>query len=268
VQQDSIERIRSATFTIARKGYDKREVERFLQKLADWLEAGGGDQARSDLVKRELERVGEKTAGILSQAEDSAESLRAEAEQEASTTLNRAREQSTETRKSADEYAGRTRGEADQYAQNARRDAENEAQETRARAAQEAREAIAEAENKAQRIVEDGLRRRRDIEAVITDLVRRRDSVLGDVDQLASELQASVRSATPAPGEDPFSVPDKLDPAERKGAPAPRRAVASEVPTKSGAARPAAADGSKRPEQRPSPPPRRRRSGGKRVKAS
>ncbi len=263
MQQDSIERIRSATFTIARKGYDKREVERFLQKLADWLEAGGGDQARSDLVKRELERVGEKTAGILSQAEDSAESLRAEAEQEASSTLNRAREQSTETRKSADEYASRTRGEADQYAQKARADAEANAQETRAKATQEAREMIAEAQSKAQRIVEDGVQRRRDIEAVISDLVRRRDGVLGDVDGLVAELQASVRSHTPAPGEDAFSVPDELDPAARQGGAAPHRPATSEGPAaKPGPAR-AAADSSKRPEQRP----RRRRSGGEQVKA-
>ena len=79
MQQDSIERIRSATFTISRKGYDKREVERFLNKLADWLEAGGGDQARSDLVKRELERVGEKTGRILSEVETAAQEIRAEA---------------------------------------------------------------------------------------------------------------------------------------------------------------------------------------------
>ena len=37
MEQDSLERIRTATFTISRKGYDKREVEHFLNKLADWL---------------------------------------------------------------------------------------------------------------------------------------------------------------------------------------------------------------------------------------
>src|SRR5918994_3485413 len=52
VDQDSIERIRSATFPIARKGYDKREVERFLNGLADWLEGGGSDQALSEVIKR------------------------------------------------------------------------------------------------------------------------------------------------------------------------------------------------------------------------
>jgi DivIVA domain-containing protein len=268
VQQDSIERIRSATFTIARKGYDKREVERFLQKLADWLEAGGGDQARSDLVKRELERVGEKTSGILSQAEDSAESLRAEAEQEASATLNRSREQSTATRKAADEYASKTRGEADQYSKQARGAAEKDVQEARARATQEAREMIAEAQSKAQRIVEDGVQRRRDIESVISDLVRRRDSVLGDVDRLAGELQASVRGHTPAPGEDAFATPDELDPAERKGAAAPRRSASGEDTPTPAPARPAAGEGGKRAEQRPAQRSRRRRSGGEQVKAS
>ena len=128
MQQDSIERIRSATFAIARKGYDKREVERFLNKLADWLESGGGDQARSDLVKRELERVGEKTARILSEAEDSAELLRNEAEQEANLVLNRAREQAARARQSADEYGARTRQDADGYGTKVRQEAEASAQ--------------------------------------------------------------------------------------------------------------------------------------------
>jgi DivIVA domain-containing protein len=140
VQQDSIERIRSATFTISRKGYDKREVERFLNKLADWLEAGGGDQARSDLVKRELERVGEKTGRILSEVETAAQEIRAEATEEASTVLERAREQATETRRSAEEHA---------------------------------RQTIGDAESKARRIVDEGERRRGDVETVISDLVGR-----------------------------------------------------------------------------------------------
>jgi DivIVA domain-containing protein len=219
LQNDSIERIRSATFSISRKGYDKREVERFLNKLADWLEAGGGDQARSDLVKRELERVGEKTARILSEAENSAEQLRTEAQEEAVSTLNRAKEQATSTRQAADEYAARTRQTADQYRDKTRQEAERIAQELRATATQEAREMSDDAQSKARRIVEEGAKRRGDIEAVITDLVRRRDAILGDVDQLTSELRSAVSGHTPAPGADPFETPKQLDPAERDDAP-------------------------------------------------
>ena len=71
VDQTSLDRIRNATFPTSRRGYDKHEVEKFLARLADWLETGGGDESRSDAVKRELERVGERTGAILSQAEES-----------------------------------------------------------------------------------------------------------------------------------------------------------------------------------------------------
>jgi DivIVA domain-containing protein len=184
VEQDSIERIRSATFSISRKGYDKREVERFLGKLADWLEAGGGDQARSDLVKREVERVGEKTARILSEAEDSAEEIRTEAQEEAAQTLERARAKASETRESAEEHA---------------------------------RRAVDEAQAKARRILEEGTKRRGEVETVISDLVRRRDALLADVEQLTLELRAAVSAHTPRPGSDPFATPAELDPAERRG---------------------------------------------------
>jgi len=249
VQQDSIERIRSATFTIARKGYEKREVERFLTKLADWLEAGGGDQARSDLVKRELERVGEKTAGILASAEDTAEQLRGEAGQEATATLNKAREQAAAARQEADAYSSKTRSDADGYAEKARRNADKDAEKTRSQAEQDAREALSKAQAKAQRIVEEGARRRTDLEAVISDLVRRRDAVLADVDQLAGQLKAAVAGHTPAPGADPFATPEEPDPAERTAVARSRGAAPSNQPAKGGSGA------------------RRRRTGGDQVQA-
>src|SRR5918997_1701817 len=128
VDQTSLDRIRNATFPSSRRGYDKHEVEKFLARLADWLETGGGDESRSATVKRELERVGERTGAILAQAEESAQQIRAEAEQEA-------------------------------------------------------RETVADAEAQARRIVDEGTRRREDVEAVIADLVRRRDDVLADTDE-------------------------------------------------------------------------------------
>src|SRR5205814_830532 len=70
VDRDNIERVRSATFPVARRGYDKREVDRFLTSLAEWLETGGADQSRNDVIRRELERVGEETGRILTEAHD------------------------------------------------------------------------------------------------------------------------------------------------------------------------------------------------------
>src|SRR5215510_9269129 len=108
VDQTSLDRIRNATFPSARRGYDKHEVEKFLGRLADWLETGGGDESRSDVVKKELERVGERTGAILAQAEDSAQQIRAEAEEEARRTMNSANLQATESRTDTDTYATET----------------------------------------------------------------------------------------------------------------------------------------------------------------
>ena len=120
-QSTGIERIRTATFTLTRRGYDKREVEQFLNKIADWLETGGGDQARADIVRRELERVGQRTASILATAEDSAEAIRGDAQDEAAETTGEARSAAAATRQSADEYSKKTREAADAYAAKARR---------------------------------------------------------------------------------------------------------------------------------------------------
>jgi DivIVA domain-containing protein len=235
-QQTGIERIRTATFTIGRRGYEKREVEQFLNQIADWLETGGGDQARSDIVKRELERVGQRTAGILATAEDSAQQIRADAEDAAAETTSRAKSAAAATRKAADDYAAKTRDEADRYAARTRNDADDYAGKTRraadvyadqtrgaadedaAAARREAeehsRELVASAEAKAARIVDEGTARRRDVETVIADLVARRDAVIAEANRLAQELRHVSDSHTPA-GSDPFAEPAELDPAER-----------------------------------------------------
>jgi cell division septum initiation protein DivIVA len=203
LEQDSIEWIRTAT-SLERRGYDKREVERFLNKIADWLDTGGGDQARSDIVKRELERVGQRTAGILATAEDSAEQIRADAERAAAETIERGRAEVARSRKAAQEYSEQIRDDADRYAE-----------ETRKAADQHARGLVAEAESKAEQVVADGIARRRETEAVISDLVARRGTVIEEANRPADELAAVSARHAPADGEDPFSDPREYDEAAR-----------------------------------------------------
>src|SRR5215204_4738987 len=165
VDETSLDRIRNATFPTARRGYDKHEVEKFLARLADWLETGAGDESRSDTVKRELERVGQRTGAILAQAEESAQQIRAEAEEEARETISTANAEAEKTRSEADSYASQTRGSSDAYARETRQAAEQDAAATRAKADEDARQAIETAEAQARRIVEEGTLRREDIEA-------------------------------------------------------------------------------------------------------
>jgi DivIVA domain-containing protein len=215
VDQTSLDRIRNATFPSSRRGYDKHEVEKFLGRLADWLETGAGDESRSDVVKRELEKVGERTGAILAQAEESAQQIRAEAEEEARGTVNTANMEATETRTEADNYSREARTSADSYAQQTRQAADEVLATAQAKAQAQAREKVEAAEAQARRIVQDGIQRREDIEAVIADLVRRRNDVLADTDELAGKLTAAVSQHRPAPGQDEFDKPEELDPLAR-----------------------------------------------------
>lgn len=215
VDQTSLDRIRNATFPSSRRGYDKQEVEKFLARLADWLETGAGDESRSDTVKRELERVGERTGAILSQAEDSAQQIRSEAESLALEAVEKGNLQAGQSRKEADAYAKKTRADADAYSDQTRSATDRDAAEIRAEAEADARDTIADAQAQAGRIVEEGTQRREDVESVIADLVRRRDEVLDDTEELGSKLTAAVGDHRPAEGADPFDAPAEFDPAKR-----------------------------------------------------
>ncbi|HZA89217.1 MAG TPA: hypothetical protein VE401_03210, partial [Solirubrobacterales bacterium] len=194
MQEDSIKRIRSATFSIARKGYDKREVEQYLSSLAEWLEAGGGDKARSDVVRRELERVGEKTGAILAAAHEAAEKIRREAGQEVAGAIEESRREEERIRSRADEYHSQTRGEADEYAERVRAEAERDAAQKRSAGEHEAGQRIQAAKKRTDQIVEEGNRRRSDIETVISDLASHRDAVLAEMRRLTGELSSTVGS--------------------------------------------------------------------------
>ncbi|MBM3668017.1 MAG: DivIVA domain-containing protein [Actinobacteria bacterium] len=216
VDETSLDRIRNATFPTARRGYDKHEVEKFLARLADWLETGGGDESRSETVKRELERVAERTGAILVKAEESAQQIRSEAEQLAREAIEEGDASGRQTRREADTYAGKTRSEADAYASQTRKQSDAEAAEVRAEAEQDARDTVADAQAQARRIVEEGTRRREDIEVVIADLVRRRDEVLDDTEELSGKLANAAGEHRPLQGSDPFELPEELDPLARE----------------------------------------------------
>ena len=203
VDQTSLDRIRNATFPTARRGYDKHEVEKFLARLADWLATGAGDESRSDTVKRELERVGQRTGAILAQAEESAQQIRGEAEEEARQTITSANEEAEQARTEAAET---------------RRAADVEAGAIQQRAEDEARKKIEAARAQAKRIVDEGAQRREDIEAVIADLVRRRDEVLADTEELSSKLTRAVTDHRPQDGQDAFDKPERLDPLDQEDA--------------------------------------------------
>ncbi len=224
MRERSIDRIRNATFSHAVRGYDRHEVDRFLGELADWLEEGGEGETTSETIRAELERVGEQTGAILTEAHDAAEAIRDNAAAEARQKLvtanvtaesirTSAGEQTAEIREEADAYALRTRTEADEHAEAARAEADSYASEQRSDAEAAAEAAREDAKRAAERIVAEANRRRTEIEETISDLERRRDAVLAELDRLASGITgaASRHRAEGEPGPDAEAAPERED---------------------------------------------------------
>jgi len=176
VDWKDIDRIRVPGFTLARRGYDKHEVDRFLARLADWLETDAPNEIGEMAVTRKLELVGKSTSHILMTTEQQASELRKSSEQECAQMISEAEAAAQQTRDAADLYAKQTRTKADA-----------DAQESADKAAAHARATI-----------EEGERRRGQIESVIADLEVRRDDALTDLDALRKELGAAIASHRPA----------------------------------------------------------------------
>jgi cell division septum initiation protein DivIVA len=167
---DEIERLRIDGFTVARRGYDRREVDKFLAALLDWLETDAPRDLGGMAVKRKFELAGKSTAQILLTTENESEQMLRQTEEECADLRSQAEAASREVRRAADEHSAKVREKADE---DARRTGEA-------------------ASAKAKRVVEEGERRRAQIEAVIGELGARRDGALEELQRLQGELASTV----------------------------------------------------------------------------
>jgi DivIVA domain-containing protein len=214
VQEPSIERIRNASFSLTVRGYDRNEVDAFLANIADWLETGGGaGAAAAEAVRNELERVGEQTAAILTEAHRAGEDIRADASAGVRQQLVDANSTAESVRAEAAEYAADTRDEADAYARKVRGDADAYASRTTAEMESELAEDREAANKEAERIVAEANKRKADVESVIGDLEKRRDAVLAELDRLATGIVGTATEHRSEKGESPDagSDPDETD---------------------------------------------------------
>ena len=160
-----LDRLRNPGFSFGRRGYDRHEVDRFLEQLVDWLETDAARDLGHVAITRKLELVGKSTTHVLLAAEQEAEEL-----------LRQAEADIAELRKQAEADAQSVRDAADEYAQKAREDANAEASET----------------------IEEGLRRRARIDDEIKELDARRDAALERMEQLRAELGVTMEGHRPA----------------------------------------------------------------------
>jgi hypothetical protein len=162
---NDIDRLRDPGFTVARRGYDRREVDRLLGTLVDWLETDAAKQIEELTIKRKLEFVGKSTARILLTTEEEAEQLRRLSEDECEELRAAAEAAALDVRRAADDYARRVRAQADE---------------------------------EAERTTGEGERRRAEIEAVVSELEARRDATIRELDRLRAELSSAIGTHEPA----------------------------------------------------------------------
>jgi DivIVA domain-containing protein len=188
VDWHDIARLRSPDFTIARRGYDKHEVDKFLEQLVDWLETDAAQDIGEVAVTRKLELVGKSTAHILLTTEQEAQKLKRQTEEDCA-----------ELRAQAEADAQKLRAAADDDARRAREEATAEATET----------------------IEEGLRRRGQIDHQIHELEDHRAALLDELGRLRVELSATIDAHPPTPakqnGEPDRNAPD-AEPASRANA--------------------------------------------------
>jgi DivIVA domain-containing protein len=169
--------IRDVSFSTVVRGYDRREVDAYVQRvnrvIAE-LEIGRSPQAA---VKHALDRVGEQTSGVLQRAREVAEELTSTALAEAEHATRRAKVEAEEMIEKAQMQAHQLRGQS-----------KEEAEEIIARARAEAAESLKRAEEQVRTLQDGAEGRLRALQADIQASADARRKVLDELRRTAAEL--------------------------------------------------------------------------------
>jgi cell division initiation protein len=100
----SVDDIEARSFSMARRGYDREEVDSYLRSLAEEIRAYQAESA-----ERLYQNLGEDMGGLLQHARDSADAMLKEAEEQAAATRHKAEQDGSETRAEAQRQADEIR---------------------------------------------------------------------------------------------------------------------------------------------------------------
>src|SRR6478736_4719291 len=105
------EDIRDVSFATAVRGYDRREVDAYVERVNRIIAELEVSRSPQSAVKHALDRVGEQTSGVLQRAREVAEELTATAMAEADHVTRRAKVEAEEAVESAQTQAHQLRGQ-------------------------------------------------------------------------------------------------------------------------------------------------------------
>jgi DivIVA domain-containing protein len=173
VSETEVAALLEVQFPTAMRGYDRDEVDRYVQRVNQVLAELQITKTPELAVQRALDGVEEEKHAVMEEAHQAAE-----------------------------EITARSRSRADDRAE----EAAAEAEEVRDAAARDARDTREVAEREAQRIREAAEQRVRELEAEVEEMIERRDQVIhelrdlsGSLDDVVEEKGSDVASSPPAP---------------------------------------------------------------------
>src|ERR687886_499716 len=191
--------LRDPTFSSAVRGYDRHEVDRYVERvngLIAELQISGSPRAA---VRHALDRVGEQTSGILQRARETAEEIIASAREEAEETTQRAKAEARDILADAQRRADEVTSGAGVEAREIVATANARAEDTISKAGEEAERTVssarAEADAEMQRTNEEiaALRAEaeaqlRALESDIAEVSEARRRALDDAKELVATL--------------------------------------------------------------------------------
>jgi len=183
--------IRSVSFPVSVRGYDRRAVDAYVQRVNRVIAELEVSRSPQAAVRHAVERVSEQTKGILQQAREAAEKITDAAREEAEQILAGAKAEAAELVVNASAEADRLGAEAQQVLADARAAADDIIAHANADAAERRRQAdeeIAALEKEAQA-------RMRELQIDTESVWKEREELLVEIDGMASRLQEAASTA-------------------------------------------------------------------------
>ncbi|HXL42828.1 MAG TPA: DivIVA domain-containing protein [Gaiellaceae bacterium] len=183
--------IRNASFPVSVRGYDRGAVDAYVRRVnrvVAELEVSRSPQAA---VRHAVDRVSEQTNAILQQARESAERITDTAREEAAEIIATAKAEAAKLVVGASTEADRLGADAEQVMANAQAEAEK----TIAHAQAEAAEHLRRSDEEIAALQEQADARLRELEADTENVRAERRGLLGDMNQMANQLQEAASAA-------------------------------------------------------------------------
>jgi DivIVA domain-containing protein len=180
--------IRDASFSAAVRGYDRREVDAYVQRVNRVIAELEISRSPQSAVKHALDRVGEQTSGVLQRAREVADELMATALAQAETTTREAKAEADEVVEQAQLRGHQLRGES-----------KEQAEEIVAKARAQSSEELARMQRELKSMQDEVEARLRELELKTDAISLARATLLDDLRRIAAELVSFADGAQEEP---------------------------------------------------------------------